>query len=356
MAIERDIHDLLFQADCVIVPGFGGFLTHQRGARLDEARRLIHPPAREVSFNRRLTRNDGLLADRVAERTKITHAKAVAAIEEEVKRWVEKVAADGRIEIPGIGTFFRESEGDLQFIPDTTSNYSKDALGLRTLAAVPIPRPATGAVVREMPRKSEVPNESRVPMLWAAAAITALLFGAGAWFAYQSGVMEGTQLGSFQPFGPKEGTAYHPRTTVPSVLAPGNEEEWNVPEGTHGIQALPIAGDDAPLVSVDLGMPPEPVELPAEETAEAAPDKTEVAVPSVSVGRFHVVGGCFSIKENADRFIAALRDKGFQATLIDQHRGLYRVAFGSFPERGMALEALAAVRKQEGPDAWLLVK
>jgi hypothetical protein len=32
------------------------------------------------------------------------------------------------------------------------------------------------------------------------------------------------------------------------------------------------------------------------------------------------------------------------------------VAYGSYPQRTMALDALNAVRKEEAPDAWLLVK
>ena len=42
MPIERDLHDLLRDHDCVIVPRFGGFLTHYRPARIDVARALLH--------------------------------------------------------------------------------------------------------------------------------------------------------------------------------------------------------------------------------------------------------------------------------------------------------------------------
>ena len=68
MAIDRDIHDLLFQHDCVIVPGFGGFLTHYRPARLDAQRLLVHPPSKDLSFNKHLVRQDGLLVDQLVRR------------------------------------------------------------------------------------------------------------------------------------------------------------------------------------------------------------------------------------------------------------------------------------------------
>ncbi|MBK9417352.1 MAG: hypothetical protein IPN62_08680 [Flavobacteriales bacterium] len=49
MGIERDLAELLHDHDCVIVPQWGGFLTHYRPARLDGARHLIHPPAKGLA-------------------------------------------------------------------------------------------------------------------------------------------------------------------------------------------------------------------------------------------------------------------------------------------------------------------
>ena len=72
--------------------------------------------------------------------------------------------------------------------------------------------------------------------------------------------------------------------------------------------------------------------------------------------RMPEIGGCFLQKENAEGFMADLRAKGFAANILDQKGGLYRVAIGSYPQRALALEALAAVRKEEAPQAWLLVR
>ena len=82
----------------------------------------------------------------------------------------------------------------------------------------------------------------------------------------------------------------------------------------------------------------------------------DVAVNAPRTSRYHVIGGCFSMKDNADRFLTDLQGKGFQASLIDQHRGLYRVAYGSYPNKATALEAMEAVRRDQGTDVWLLVK
>ena len=46
--LERHIEILLLRHDCVILPGFGGFMTHHVEARYDEAERLFLPPLRTI--------------------------------------------------------------------------------------------------------------------------------------------------------------------------------------------------------------------------------------------------------------------------------------------------------------------
>ena len=101
------------------------------------------------------------------------------------------------------------------------------------------------------------------------------------------------------------------------------------------------------------GIVPQPVPAPARDTEEAVPESTAVAVRTPRA-RYHVIGGCFLQKDNADTFLANMRAKGFAASIIDQKGGLYRVAIGSYPDRAVAAEALAAVRKEEARAAWLL--
>lgn len=353
MTIERDIQDLLREHDLVIVPGFGGLLGQRHPARIDEARRLIHPPAKATSFNRNLVRNDGLLADHIASRRTLPHAEALAVIEGCVKAWRASLAQHGRVEVPGIGTFFHDAEKNLQFEPDPRAHLLKDAYGLRSLPAVPVPATIAPPVLRPAPVIAPVERngERRVPVLWAAAAATGILFAFGGWFLAGDRMHDRLQLGSFNPFGPAIAARYVPPSDAPEAFQPLESGSWSVPEGQSGVQALPIAGPRGPLVRVDLGMP-----APADAGVVYAPDKTRVVVDAPRSSRFHVIGGCFSVKENADRFLSDLQVRGFQAVLVDQHRGLYRVAYGSYPDRSVALEALATLRREGDGEAWLLVR
>src|SRR5690554_7220130 len=66
MAITTYISDLLYRYECVILPGFGAFLTRNQSARIDEETNSFYPPSKVISFNRQLQANDGLLANYVA--------------------------------------------------------------------------------------------------------------------------------------------------------------------------------------------------------------------------------------------------------------------------------------------------
>ena len=62
--LEKHIARLLLDNDCVIVPGFGGFMAHSIPAKYDEDTCLFTPPIRIVGFNPQLTMNDSLLVQR----------------------------------------------------------------------------------------------------------------------------------------------------------------------------------------------------------------------------------------------------------------------------------------------------
>lgn len=349
MALEHDIHHLLFQHDCVILPGFGGFLTHYRPARLDEQRKLVHPPSKDLSFNRHLVRQDGLLIDRLVTREGLDFNAAKQRVETELAEWRSTLQRNGRLELPRIGTFFHGTENQLQFEPDRRVNYLKDAFGLRPVAAVPVVKQLPNTTVDQRSERKEGDAGQggvRIPGWLAAAASVAIVATAATWWMVGNNGMKGALQGSFD-IGPASEASLYVLPSAPPETSefPAEDAGWAAPKELHGIQELPIAGPDGPLVAVNLGQAP----------VKAVPESTAVATANPGP-RFHIIGGCFLEKENADRFVSELQAKGFAATLVDRKGGLYRVAYGSYPRRETALEALNAVRKEEAPQAWLLVK
>ncbi len=66
MDVTAFIRELLFGHDCVIVPGFGGFIGNYTPARIDKRTGTFYPPVKQISFNRNLNHNDGLLVGKIS--------------------------------------------------------------------------------------------------------------------------------------------------------------------------------------------------------------------------------------------------------------------------------------------------
>lgn len=355
MPIERDLHELLYCHDCVIVPHWGGFLTHYRSARLDEARGLVHPPGKDISFNKSLVRNDGLLADHLAKREGIPFDAATARIDAEVEGWRRTLNASGRLELQHIGIFYHDAEHNLQFDPDRRSDHLKDAFGLRPVAAVPLEQPRSTPVIpitRPVVGPIVHPPVRRSSTVWVAAAMVTVLLGAAAWYLVTQGVpFQGADLFAWAK-APER--AYDPNS-IPQLGQVANAGLFSLPEEEVGVLTLPLGEGDSVLLTVDLG-------APMADTADA--DTTHVVLPAAKAraespakrARFHVVGGCFAQPENAERFLVELQARGYDAVRLTARGDLYPVAFGSYAERRDAVEALASVRASGAQQAWLLVR
>jgi cell division protein FtsN len=105
--------------------------------------------------------------------------------------------------------------------------------------------------------------------------------------------------------------------------APDVKEEVKLPE--------PIAATDhAPAK-------PAMVEQKAVQPEKSA--LTPVA-SAPSKGKFHLVGGCFKIRENADKLAEDLTRKGYHAQVSAMGKGFFRVSVDSYQTRKEAEQAL----------------
>lgn len=125
--------------DCVIVPGFGGFMAHHVEAHKDKTDGSFLPPIRSIGFNPKLTLNDSLLAQSYVETYDISYPDATIRIEDEVRELRQRIEADGSYEFKGIGTVSLNSEGNYEFSPCeagilSPSLYGLDSFQMKTVA------------------------------------------------------------------------------------------------------------------------------------------------------------------------------------------------------------------------------
>ncbi len=367
MQLEKNISQLLYCHDCVIVPEFGGFVANYRSAWVDELRQKVHPPSKEIGFNQNLKRNDGLLVDHLAQAKKISFDEAGMLIAEEVGLWNQRLK-EGRLDLNGVGGLYYDRANNLHFDPDRNNNYLTAAFGmgavqlpeLKEVAHVPeeiivepivapitiLPKKRPELEVVHKTEERSVPNR-RIPVLSAVAATITLLIAFGFWLnAHTSVLQDGmAQVSGLNPFISAPAPVYTEHELEAFAFDEFEKLDLERSEDLDYFNYSFTEHRDDTIGRVVEWNKPEP----------ADPVSTLVATPSAKA-RYHVVGGCFSEESNAHGLIGTLQAEGYDPKLIDKHRGLYRVAVGSYVSKQHALQALAAVRKDHTPSAWLLIK
>jgi nucleoid DNA-binding protein len=173
--ITAFIRELLFGHDCVIVPGFGGFIGNYTPAQIDKKSGTFFPPVKQISFNRNLNHNDGLLVGKISGSSGINYGDARNMVEEFVSDIRIKLDKGEKVVFDHIGSFINNQEGNVQFEPDRSSNYHLDSYGLESFQLLPLERYDIRTRVTRSARKNPERQASMRKILWRAAVIIPLL-------------------------------------------------------------------------------------------------------------------------------------------------------------------------------------
>ncbi len=155
------ISDLLFLHDCVIIPGFGGFICNYKNAFIDETHGTICPPSKDILFNKNLTHNDGLLVSWVATKESISYEKATKQIVLFCEDLKIKLNQKQEIEFGDIGVFYTDRRFNIIFDPGK-ANFLSEAYQME---AVKIPRTSVQETVHPSQAKSPAVTSSGSPYI-----------------------------------------------------------------------------------------------------------------------------------------------------------------------------------------------
>ena len=132
--LNRHIEILLLANDCVIVPGFGGFITHNVPARYDESDNLFLPPLRTLGFNPQLRMNDSVLVQSYVEAYDISYPEALRRIENEVAELKHQLQEEGHYILEDLGELTVNQDGNYEFTPCESGILSPDLYGLSSFS------------------------------------------------------------------------------------------------------------------------------------------------------------------------------------------------------------------------------
>jgi len=139
MKISYHIFNLLQEHDCVIVPNFGAFVARNISAKISRDGSRIYPPNKEITFNKSLIKNDGLLINRISSDENISYDMANDKLSNWVVKSHKKISKQGYIEIKNIGSISLENEKYI-FNPSQNSIFLKSSYGLNSIDSNEIKR------------------------------------------------------------------------------------------------------------------------------------------------------------------------------------------------------------------------
>ncbi|MXV38099.1 hypothetical protein GO491_05330 [Flavobacteriaceae bacterium Ap0902] len=295
MNVEKNIIDLLYKYDCVIIPEFGGFLAHRKSAVFHPMDYTFDPPRKVIGFNSDLIHSDGLLAHEIAKKNNLSYTEALETIHEMVKSWKETMDAGKTLEIDSLGSF-KIIDSKLEFSPNKDLNFSFDSFGMY---------PVQGQyILRETKAETTETRQTGGWLSYAAAIGFAVMAGTAAFFANDNLIQP--QLSSVLPLLDNQITI---NRTIEKPVAPVINLQMDDDKETNTLESSTI--NNAPL------------EKPSINTEEASLD--------LSVKTYQVIGGSFKVYSKAMEHQAYLKKKGYErAVIVGKVGNFYMVAFDTF--------------------------
>lgn len=314
--ITAFIRELLFGHDCVIVPGFGGFIGNYTPARIEKKTGTFFPPVKQISFNRNLNHNDGLLIGRISGMAGLNYGDARNLVEEFVIDIRRKLEKGEKVVFDNIGSFVNNQEGNIQFEPDRTSNYHLDSFGLESFQLMPLEGYDVRTRVTRHISKNPERQASMRKILWRAAVIVPLL-----------SILVVVPLKTDLFKSKIESTNLNPL-----VSAEFEQNKKAIDEGT-----------------AKYNVKTEEIVAPVAEVQPA----TEVSLPAVKdENSYFLITGSFKSEENAVNHVNILKASGFTPEIVVAPNGFYRVCAMVCSNMDAALEKKDSISVLF-PGAWI---
>ena len=358
--LAQHIETLLLENDCVIVPGFGGFVAHYSPATRVKEENIFLPPTRTIGFNPQLKLNDGVLVQSYMSAYDTSFADASRIVEKEVNEFIGLLHEEGKAHLDNIGEIHYNIYGNYEFVPydykiTTPSLYGLDSFEIHELSALQQKEKVLVPTYQEKEKKTFEISINRAYLRNAAAMIAAIVL----FFAFSTPV-ENTdvQKNNYAQLLPSELFEQIEKQSVavtPVYVkndAAQQAKKFSASSASTKTSSAKKHTTDKAKTSKPIAV--REVKVVKQETATPAP-----AVKSQESANhpFHIiVAGGISLKD-AEVIANQLKSKGFADAKALNTDDKVRVSISSFNNRDEATKQLLELRKNETyKNAWLLAK
>ena len=153
--VGASISALLYEHPSVTIPGLGALVGAYKPAAIDPLEGKIVPPSRQISFNRNLLIDDGLLVKHLREKYHLSYGEAMREVDAYAKQVKDSIERREIVTFPQVGRLYKDYEQNYQFLPEET-NFNVESYGLPALAYYPVAR-TTQEKIQAATAKKEAP-------------------------------------------------------------------------------------------------------------------------------------------------------------------------------------------------------
>lgn len=374
--LARHIDLLLRENDCVILPGFGGFIAHTVPAYYVSEEHLYYPPSRSISFNSAITMNDGLLAQSYMRSYQVDYARATYMIDVAVDSLRDELDERGEVELPHIGVIKQDVYQALQFVPEESgiasprnfglgSFFMKELCQLQEMAAMDMAKPKK-AIITQTAKTFDVHiSKSMLKQVMSTAAVFLLLL----MVSLPTGNYKPTDIASLQLVNvanvQKEQSAplavEQADVEIPAIhalacsVAPIDELPMTTPEEAGAVVAetsvaaapvLPVA--EAAVVEAPVAEEPVSVVPVAEQPSQ--PESVQIPTKT-----YHIIVASLPSLRGTDAILSKYAGQGYADVTLVERDDRVRISLVQFTDKDEANAYLKILReKEEFQNAWLL--
>lgn len=349
--LSQHIEVLLLENDCVIVPGFGGFVAHYAPAIRVERENLFFPPTRTIGFNPQLKLNDGVLVQSYMVVYDTNFPDATKRIEKDVEELIAALHEEGKVDLDNVGEVRYTIHDTYEFLPydhkiTTPYLYGLDSFEMKELSVLQQPKEVV--LVPRSISKEKKTYEIKINRTFLRNAVA--MIAAVALFFFMSTPVENTSIekenyAQLLPTDLFEKIEKQSVAMTPVLIAQASKTVRTTSNKNHKV--TPRAAISRPVAVKEVKV--------AKTSNKEATTVAPVAQPKQAEGNYHIiVAGGIGLKD-AETMAAKLRTQGFADAKALSKDGKVRVSILSCATSAEATRQMLQLRKNEAyTNAWML--
>lgn len=325
ISIDKHISRLIAGHDCVIIPGFGAFLSHRISAHYNAEEQIYMPPRRTLGFNPQITMDDALLTTAYMQQYGISYKQAAILMKDDIKKLKKRLSRKGQLYFGELGTLSMNIDGIVSFEPSENGIDDPENYGMMPLAIPMLSHKKEQTITIKL-------NRRRITQYVAAAAAIIIMF------IFVTPLSEHTfkndikaSLGSFAS---PEQISMMQQVSAPTPVTPTKST--------------------CEICPIEKSATKEAATITSNTTATTLSSSTKDSQSQIAeTSKYHIIVASSPTEENADLAIKELTSKAKYDYTKVKGNGRFRISAGAYNTQEAAQATLSGIQKTF-PDAWIL--